>query len=191
MALTQILVATPSNLLSLSCGAHLTSLALGLLVPLRDLLLQRDERCVRRRSSRSRCRSRFVSLLRHLTSTPHRSLRKLATRRMRERDTERWRQPLDSTGARVSASRLAFEVHELDLLGSVRARPSWKPDGMDRSFMGQPSVSSVDLTSGGGSSASDSGNWLRCRGAVAGFARELAASLATGFRSGGCARASR
>jgi hypothetical protein len=167
MALTQILVATPSNLLSLSCGAHLTGLALCLLVPLRDLLLQRDERCVRRRSSRSRCRSRLGSLLRHLTSTPHRSLRKLATRRMRERDTERWRQPLDCTSARVSTSRLAFEVHELGLLGSVRA------------------------TSGGWSSASDSRNGLRCRGAVAGFARELAASLATGFRSGGCARGSR
>lgn len=62
IALTEILPATPSNLLPLARSAQLTSLPLCLLVPLRDLLLDRGERRVRRRSSRSR----FVSLLGHL-----------------------------------------------------------------------------------------------------------------------------
>jgi hypothetical protein len=64
IASVRVLRVTPSKLLPLALGAQLTSLPLCLLVSLRDFLLARDERSVRRRSSRSR----FVSFLRHLTA---------------------------------------------------------------------------------------------------------------------------
>jgi hypothetical protein len=135
----QVLGVTPSKLLPLALGAQLASLPLCLLISLRDFLLARDERGVRRRSSRSR----FVSVLRHLTCTPHRSLRKLATGRMRERDIERWRRPLDCTGARVSAGRWAYSHH---YPGAPRPRPhslnlyTWTGRGVGNTRVGPARV---------------------------------------------------
>jgi hypothetical protein len=43
VALAEVLLATPSKLLLLACGAKLARLLLRLLIPLRDLLLERAE----------------------------------------------------------------------------------------------------------------------------------------------------
>jgi hypothetical protein len=61
IVLAEVLLATPRKPLLLARGAKLAHLLLGVLVSLRDFLLERDERRVRRRSPGSR----FVSLLRH------------------------------------------------------------------------------------------------------------------------------
>jgi len=49
IVLAEVLRATPTNLLPLSCGANLLSLLLNLLVSLGDLLLEFGERRLRRR----------------------------------------------------------------------------------------------------------------------------------------------
>jgi hypothetical protein len=63
IVLAEVPLATPPSLLLLACGASRARLPLCLFVPLRDLLLERDDRCVRRRSSRSG----LIRLLSHWT----------------------------------------------------------------------------------------------------------------------------
>jgi len=69
-----VLFATRPNLFLLALGTTFACRFLCLLVPPRYLLLELGERCVRCRSSGSG----LVSLLRHLTCTPRRSLRWLS-----------------------------------------------------------------------------------------------------------------
>src|SRR4029077_3574795 len=73
VALAQVLLATPSNLLLLARRAKLARLLLRALVALCDLLLERGERGVGRRSSGPG----LLSLVRHERRTPRRSLRRL------------------------------------------------------------------------------------------------------------------
>ncbi len=70
VGLAMVLFATRPNLLLLALGTTFACRFLCLLVPPRYLLLELGERCVRCRSSGSG----LVSLLRHLTCTPRRSL---------------------------------------------------------------------------------------------------------------------
>jgi len=76
IVLAEVALTTPPSLLLLARGATRARLPLRLFVPLRDLLLERGDRRVRRRSSRSG----LIRLLSHWTCTPRRSLRTLGHR---------------------------------------------------------------------------------------------------------------